>query len=153
MAWQSLELTVSAEHAEIWSEALLECGAGSVSIADAAAGTAGEQPLYGEPGMAVPPGWNLSVVAALFPPDADVAACLADCAAQTGSAGLPAHQLREVADQDWVRLTQEQFAPIAISRRLWIVPSWHVCPDPSAIAIVLDAGLRLRLGYIGNSCA
>jgi ribosomal protein L11 methyltransferase len=146
MAWQSLELTVSAEHAETWSEALLECGASSVSIADAAAGTAGEQALYGEPGMAVPPGWNQSVVAALFPPDADVSACLADCAAQTGSTALPAHQLREVADQDWVRLTQEQFAPIAISRRLWIVPSWHACPDPSAIAIVLDPGLAFGTG-------
>src|SRR5450631_812210 len=126
MAWQSLELTVSAEHAEAWSEALLECGASSVSIADAEAGTASEEPLYGEPGMTPPPAWNQSLVAALFPPEADVAARLADCAAQTGADVIPAHALHEVAEQDWVRLTQSQFAPIPIGDKVWIVPSWHV---------------------------
>jgi ribosomal protein L11 methyltransferase len=146
MAWQSLELTVSAEHAETWSDALLECGASSVSIADAAAGTSEEKPLYGEPGMAVPPAWNLSVVAALFPPDADVAARLADGAAQIGVEFIPAHRLLQVADQDWVRLTQAQFTPIEVSRRLWIVPSWHLCPDPRAIAIILDPGLAFGTG-------
>jgi ribosomal protein L11 methyltransferase len=146
MAWQSLELTVSAEHAETWSDTLLECGASSVSIADAAAGTVEEKPLYGEPGMAVPPAWNLSVVAALFPPDADVAARLADGAAQIGVESIPAHRLLQVADQDWVRLTQAQFTPIEVSQRLWIVPSWHACPDPSAIAIILDPGLAFGTG-------
>jgi ribosomal protein L11 methyltransferase len=146
MVWQSLEITVSGEHAETWSEALLECGASSVSIADAAADTAGEDALYGEPATAVPPAWSLSVVAALFPPDADVPARLAECAAQTGFDPVPAHQLRQVADQDWVRLTQSQFAPIAIGRRMWIVPSWHVCPDPLAIAVVLDPGLAFGTG-------
>lgn len=146
MPWQSLELTVSAEQAEIWSEALLECGASSVSIVDAAADTVAEQALYGEPGTAPSAAWNQSLIAALFPPDADIAACLAGCAAQTGADSLPTHHLREIADRDWVSLTQSQFAPIAIGKRLWIVPSWHACPDPAAIAITLDPGLAFGTG-------
>jgi ribosomal protein L11 methyltransferase len=51
-----------------------------------------------------------------------------------------------VLERDWVRATQEQFAPIRISRRLWIVPSWHRAPDPAAINIVLDPGLAFGTG-------
>jgi len=40
-----------------------------------------------------------------------------------------------------VRLTQSQFDPIRVNERLWIVPSWHVAPDPGAINLVLDPAL------------
>lgn len=146
MAWRSLEITVSAEHAEALSDALLEAGASSVAISDAAAGTRDEDPLYGEPGMTPAPAWASSEVAALFPPAADIAATLRACTARAGLAAVPAHRITEVADEDWVRLTQAQFHPIAISERLWIVPSWHACPDPHAIAIVLDPGLAFGTG-------
>ena len=33
--------------------------------------------------------------------------------------------LRDVEEQDWVRLTQSQFDPIPIGERIWVVPSWH----------------------------
>ena len=39
-----------------------------------------------------------------------------------------------------------QFAPIRISPRLWIVPSWHGAPDPGAVNIVLDPGLAFGTG-------
>jgi ribosomal protein L11 methyltransferase len=45
-----------------------------------------------------------------------------------------------------VRLTQSQFDPIAISPRLWIVPTWHKAPDESAINIKLDPGLAFGTG-------
>jgi ribosomal protein L11 methyltransferase len=51
-----------------------------------------------------------------------------------------------VADQDWVRASREQFAPIQISPRLWIVPSWHAPPDPAAINLLLDPGLAFGTG-------
>jgi ribosomal protein L11 methyltransferase len=146
MAWQSLEVTVSAEHAEAWSEALLDCGASSVSIEDAEAGTTGEQAHYGEPGMMLAQAWRLSTVAALFPQSADVHSSLAACAQQTGSSTVPEYRVRSVADEDWVRLTQAQFAPIEISRRLWIVPSWHARPAPPAVSVELDPGLAFGTG-------
>lgn len=146
MAWQSLELTVSAECAEAWSEALLDCGASSVSIEDAEAGTAEEQAQYGEPGMTIAQAWRLSIVAALFPAATDVRLSLAACAQQTGSSSVPEYRVRSVTEEDWVRLTQAQFAPIEISPRLWIVPSWHACPAPAAVCIELDPGLAFGTG-------
>jgi ribosomal protein L11 methyltransferase len=59
---------------------------------------------------------------------------------------LPPIDLEEIPEQDWVRLTQAQFEPIRINERLWIVPSWHTPPDPSAINLELDPGLAFGTG-------
>jgi ribosomal protein L11 methyltransferase len=59
---------------------------------------------------------------------------------------LPAFTQEEVAEQDWVQLTQSQFEPIRVSGRLWIVPSWHAAPDPQAIVLVLDPGMAFGTG-------
>ena len=54
---------------------------------------------------------------------------------------MPPYERYLVAEQDWVRATQAQFAPIRISERLWIVPSWCAAPDPDAVNVALDPGL------------
>jgi ribosomal protein L11 methyltransferase len=51
-----------------------------------------------------------------------------------------------VAEQNWVQLTQSQFDPIRVSDRLWIVPSWHESPDPTAINLILDPGMAFGTG-------
>ena len=70
MAWQRVSLRVPAGDAERLSDALLEAGALSVDVADAAAGTADEHPLFGEPGADPAAAWADNVVTALFSPDA-----------------------------------------------------------------------------------
>ncbi|MEY4591968.1 MAG: ribosomal protein methyltransferase, partial [Pseudomonadota bacterium] len=50
MAWLSLSLQTDAEHAERVCDALMDAGALSASIEDADAGTAAEEPQFGEPG-------------------------------------------------------------------------------------------------------
>ncbi|MNC84664.1 Ribosomal protein L11 methyltransferase [compost metagenome] len=45
-----------------------------------------------------------------------------------------------------MRASRDQFAPIRISQRLWIVPSWHAPPDPGAINLLLDPGLAFGTG-------
>jgi len=65
------------------------------------------------------------------------------------AAGLPipvGWQSETVQDQDWVRLTQQQFGPMAISPRLWIVPSWCEPPTNDAVLIRLDPGLAFGTG-------
>lgn len=135
--------------AEALSDALLEAGALSVSIEDADAGSLDEQPLYGEPGMDVPvSAWNRSRVVALFDADGDVEATLAEAANALGiETPVPAER-REVADENWVQLTQTQFDPIRIDDRLWIVPSWHAVPAEASGAIVLklDPGMAFGTG-------
>ena len=123
----------------------MELGALSVSIEDAHAGTAAEQPIFGEPGC-VAEAWNDSQISALFETDADVAAILQQACLLADIKPIPPYNIEQLAEQDWVRLTQSQFDPIKISERLWIVPSWHAAPDPTAINLVLDPGLAFGTG-------
>ena len=50
MAWQSLCLRLPREHADAFSDALLELGAICVNVDDAFEGTRDEKPVFGEPG-------------------------------------------------------------------------------------------------------
>lgn len=59
---------------------------------------------------------------------------------------LPAYHVDQLPEKDWVRMSQDQFTPIKISSRLWIVPSWHKAPDPKAINLILDPGLAFGTG-------
>jgi len=146
MAWQSVSFLTDASHAEPVCDALLDVGALSTSVEDADAGTPDEQPQFGEPGSIVASGWNRSRVIALLEPEADVAALLARASAAAGLARVPAWNVEVVAEQNWIQLTQSQFDPIRVSERLWIVPSWHECPDPAAVNLILDPGMAFGTG-------
>ncbi|MDR2189391.1 MAG: 50S ribosomal protein L11 methyltransferase [Azonexus sp.] len=146
MSWQNLSFLTSAASAEPLCDALLEAGAWSAAIEDADAGTAAEQPQFGEPGALAAPGWRHSRIVALLDADADVSAVLAAVAATARLPRITDYALEPVAEENWVRLTQAQFAPIRISGRLWIVPSWHDSPDPAAINLVLDPGMAFGTG-------
>ncbi len=146
MAWQSLSFLTDASHAEPVCDALLDAGALSASIEDADAGTPDEQPLFGEPGSIPSSGWTHSRIVALLEPDADIDALLAEVAAAIGLGEVPAYTVEPVAEQNWVQLTQSQFDPIRVSDRLWIVPSWHETPDPTALNLILDPGMAFGTG-------
>ena len=148
--WVSVALETDAAHADALSDALLAAGAISVSVEDALAGTDLETPQFGEPdGVANAPAtplWNESRVVALFDPAADLIGRVTAATVAAGIDDLPGIELEEVAEQDWVRLTQAQFDPIKVDERLWIVPSWHAAPDANAINLILDPGLAFGTG-------
>lgn len=147
MSWTEIVIEIAREHAESLSDALMEVGALSVSVEDADEGTPDEQPLFGEPGMEITTtAWVHSRVIALTEADADQAEMLNQAAAAIGLAALPAWTTRVVEEQDWVRLTQSQFAPIHIGKNIWVVPSWHEAPDPEALILELDPGLAFGTG-------
>ena len=133
---------------EAVSEALVdELDALSVSVADADAGTADEQALFGEPGMPAPTGgWQRSDLTALFADETAATEAATLLRAQDWAAELQVLALREVADQDWVRLTQSQFAPVEVTPSFWIVPSWHQAPPAARTVIRLDPGLAFGTG-------
>ena len=130
------------------SQALVdELDALSVSVADADAGTDAEQSLFGEPGLPAPrEGWQRSDVTALFESEAQATEAATLLRAQDWAADMQVLALREVADQDWVRLTQSQFAPVEITPSFWIVPSWHEAPPAAQKIILLDPGLAFGTG-------
>lgn len=129
------------------SDALEALDALSVSVEDADAQTPAEQALFGEPGMPVPKaGWQRSRVVALFPDEAPAREAADLLALQDFFAGCETVGVRPVADQDWVRLTQSQFAPVDITPTFWIVPSWHEPPAAAQQIIRLDPGLAFGTG-------
>ena len=153
MSYRELVFTVPAEIAEPLGDALLEIGALSVTVEDDAAGGYDENPLYGEPGLSPEvQAWDRSAVTALFNPEldnSDAVNFIPELLSSLKEAGfnLPAPQEKIVEEQDWVRLTQSQFAPIQIGERIWVVPSWHEAPtDPNAICLAVDPGLAFGTG-------
>lgn len=146
MAWLSVSIETDCAHADALADALIAAGALSASIEDADAGTPNEMPQFGEPGSVTTPGWERSRIVALLEADSDAEELVADCARIAGFGITPAFTQEEVAEQDWVALTQSQFDPIRVSDRLWVVPSWHQAPDPGAISLVLDPGMAFGTG-------
>jgi ribosomal protein L11 methyltransferase len=147
MSWTEVVIEVAREHAEALSDALMEAGALSVSVEDADEGTDQEKPMFGEPGMEpTEAAWEHSRVVALTDTDADQAEIVAEAAQAIGLATPPQFTTRTVEDEDWVRKTQSQFAPIHIGKNIWVVPSWHDAPEPDALILELDPGLAFGTG-------
>jgi ribosomal protein L11 methyltransferase len=146
MGWTEIVIEVPQQQAELLSTSLMDAGALSVSVEDADAGTQAEKPMFGEPGMEFKAAWEHSRVIALVDEDTVPAALLAEAALAAGLQEAPAYSLRQVEEQDWVRLTQSQFDPIKIGQHIWVVPSWHEAPDPDALILELDPGLAFGTG-------
>ena len=85
MSYRELIAELAREHAEEFSDALLELGALSVSVEDADADTPDEQPLFGEPGLTPDrTAWKRSRVIALLAPEHEPAVLLTAAANEVG---------------------------------------------------------------------
>jgi ribosomal protein L11 methyltransferase len=126
MAFRSLMLDVDAEAAEALSDALLDAGAYSVSLDDVEA--------------------TRCRVSALVGLHADAGALLARAAAQAGLAAAPDFRVLLIDDEDRVRRSQAQFAPVGIGERLWVGPSWKEPPPRTDAVVRLDPGLAFGTG-------
>ena len=132
---------------EMVSDALVALDALSVSVEDADALTPSEQALFGEPGMPPPKdGWQRSRVVALFPSEVAAREAQQLLVVQDFFVGCQVLGVAQVAEQDWVRLTQSQFAPVDITPDFWIVPTWHELPAQAVRSIRLDPGLAFGTG-------
>ncbi|MFQ3187877.1 MAG: ribosomal protein L11 methyltransferase [Gammaproteobacteria bacterium] len=140
MAWWQLSVQSSATELEQTENSLLELGAVAITLSDAK-----DEPLY-EPLPGDTPIWQHSIVTGLFTQKQSLEA-LYDGLIQR----LPEHQIHTakktvVDDQDWSRVHLQYFKPIQCAEKLWVVPSWHEAPDPSAVNIQLDPGLAFGTG-------
>ena len=120
MAWLRLRLEVQAPLAEALSDALLDLGAQSVTIEDARADTPAENPLYGEPGAHAVAAWRDSRISAIVDLQSDTQTLIEAAACAAGLRSAPEYEVAQVDDDDWVRHTQSQFAPLQVGERLCI---------------------------------
>src|SRR5947207_492775 len=144
MPWLALQAELDAAEAESWSDALLAAGALSVDLSDAHADTPQEQALFDEPGENLATAWPYTRLTALFEEDTDLPELMLALARERNVA--LDYRIAHVPEQDWVRATQQQFGPIAISDCLYVVPSWHASPRPEAINLMVDPGLAFGTG-------
>lgn len=142
-----LSLLCPEDRVETVSDALDALDALSVSVEDADAQTEAEQALFGEPGMPPPKdGWQRSRLVALFPSQQAAEDARDLLLPQDFFEGCSIIAVKQVPEQDWVRLTQSQFAPVDITPEFWIVPTWHELPPEARVSIRLDPGLAFGTG-------
>ena len=102
-------------------------------------------PVSADPDATAVDLWPVCRLSALFAKDADAGNALARASAALGAA-VPPHTIAAIANDDWVRQTQQQFQPICVAPKLWIVPSWCEPVDANAINLRLDPGLAFGTG-------
>jgi ribosomal protein L11 methyltransferase len=142
-----LKIMCPEAHIDELSEALEALDALSLSVEDADAATDAEQALFGEPDMPPPKGgWQRSRVTALFSTEELARESAQLLAAQDFFGACSLLGVVALVDQDWVRLTQSQFAPVEITPEFWIVPTWHEPPAAAKQVIRLDPGLAFGTG-------
>lgn len=142
-----LSLLCPEDRVDVLSDALDALDALSVSVEDADAQTPAEQALFGEPGMPPPKdGWQRSRMVALFAQEAAAKEAAVLLGAQDFFEDCQLLGIQTVEDQDWVRLTQSQFAPVEVTPEFWIVPTWHEPPEQARQIIRLDPGLAFGTG-------
>lgn len=124
MPWRALTLELDRAAAEAFSDALLDAGAQSVCLEATAE-----------------PRQKLS---ALLGMHEDLQALVA-AASRAADVAPPQFFTETLEDQDWVRASQAQFAPLLIGERLWVGASWHQAPEARA-AVRLDPGLAFGTG-------
>jgi ribosomal protein L11 methyltransferase len=147
MALFELVLMVPEGAVDAVGEALDALDALSVSVEDADAMTDAETALFGEPGMPAPKeGWCRSRIVGLFASESAAQEAADLLGAQDFFDGCEVLGVKNVPEQDWVRLTQSQFEPVAITEDFWVVPSWHEPPTGARHVIRLDPGLAFGTG-------
>jgi ribosomal protein L11 methyltransferase len=140
MPWLALRVEVERDAADTLSDALMEAGAQSVAVEW--------------------PDRPTNVVNALFTEHQDPDRVL-DAATRAAGVQIRARfGIERIADEDWIRSSQAQFAPFRVGR-LWIGATWHDAPTDASAIVRIDPGLafgtgshpttRLVLGFLERS--
>lgn len=152
MAFQEFTLWVKAQDAEKVADQLLDLGALSVGIEDAYENSSAEEPLFDDPvsrnlaeekPMQL---WQHSLLRILFNEQEKAVEQKLQLALLVSSATAFKIEQRLIPEQDWVQSIQAQFRAIAISDRLWVVPSWEKVNKGVEHIISLDPGLAFGTG-------
>lgn len=139
MPWLQLKLTANRTDTAAIEDALMDCGAVSVTLEDNA-----DQPIL-EPALGETPLWDQVRITGLFEAGIDTQATAGKLQRHLGQT---LHQLQweQLEDKDWEREWMSNFHPICCGERLWICPSWCEPPEPEKVNILLDPGLAFGTG-------
>ena len=102
--------------------------------------------MFDEPGVADARAWPHARIDALFAGEAEATGAAAAIVAAVDADDVHVVAIAEVAEQDWVRLTQSQFGPCRIDDEFWVVPTWADVPEGARHVIRLDPGRAFGTG-------
>ncbi|MBU2885663.1 50S ribosomal protein L11 methyltransferase [Gilvimarinus agarilyticus] len=139
MPWLQLKLTANRADTAAIEDALMACGAVSVTLEDNA-----DQPIL-EPALGETPLWDQVKITGLYEAGIDTQSTGRELQQQLGHS-LSHLQWEQLEDKDWEREWMSNFHPICCGERLWICPSWCEPPEPDKINILLDPGLAFGTG-------
>ena len=144
MPWLQLKARIAPEQAELLEELLLAEGATAITLQDAH-----DDPVF-EPERGTTPLWDETVLTGLYDDleglDAMLERLAAAWAETQPDEPCPFIEHELLDDRDWEREWMEDFQPLRMGQRLWIVPSWHEPPQPDAVNLYLDPGLAFGTG-------
>ncbi len=138
--WLEITITTSAAHANAIADYLHDNGASAVTFQDA-----GDDPIL-EPAPGHARLWQTTRLTGLFEQQHEITPLLAWLNQQQHAQRIDEIHINGLADQDWVRTCLQDVKPMRMGQRLWICPSWHTPPDPTAINVIIDPGLAFGTG-------
>jgi len=145
MSWLNLIVQTNKDDVDSISDYLIQLGAISTSIEDTNLNQNNEELIFGVPNIKSQQFWENNTVKALFEKKINIEIIKAAVKNKFQGTTL-SFSLKEVEDKDWVKLTQDQFSPIRINDKLWVIPTWHKIQDKNAINLILDPGLAFGTG-------
>jgi ribosomal protein L11 methyltransferase len=134
--YRSITAYVPEEMADDLSALLFDYGAEGVEVEDSS--------VKLMPGKEPPPAGKARLIGYFSPEGADAALR----AALTEAVGEEVELVeQELPDKDWNEVWKSHFAPIEVSPRLWVCPSWRLGETPpEAKVLVLDPGMAFGTG-------
>jgi len=140
--WPEIAVTATPESVEQLEQWLFTAGAVSVTYQDK-----NDQPIL-EPAPGEMRLWDNIVLVGLFAQaqNTDDLTINLQLAAKSEGIGVPAYELRVLADAQWERTWMEDYHPMQFGPRLWVCPSHREAPDANAVIVHLDPGLAFGTG-------
>ena len=139
MPWLQISVHTTQNHAEQAEDTLLQFGACSVTLTDAA-----DQPIL-EPAPGETPIWQDIVATGLFNETENQQQLIKNI--DTALAEIEHSISSEILeDQNWTRSWMDHYQAMQFGERLWVCP-WHIDPpEPEAVNLRLDPGLAFGTG-------
>jgi ribosomal protein L11 methyltransferase len=138
--WLQVEIDLGEFDPEPVEAALLDLGAVSVWLSDAA-----DEPIL-EPGPGETPLWRQIRLTGLMPADVNPDFVRLGVAAAVQPAALPAMRFETLAERDWIATWQQSLAPVMFGQGLWICPHGSRAPESASAVVWLDPGLAFGTG-------
>lgn len=137
--WLSLQFVIEQNNAELLADILMGFGALAVDLEDHS-----NTPIY-EPTPGTTPLWSTIKIRALFEAQKDIKP-IVNYLNNQFSISTNEIKIIELADDDWISKSKNQFKIKNYANRLWICPSWEESPGDSDTTVFIDPGQAFGTG-------